>query len=78
MHAWLLAIALAFPATGHAAAPVDSTPVQIMALPSALREQFAQRVLAGHPTHRDRLESMVDFVFAANGLGMRIDCAAGS
>lgn len=70
---WLFAIALALAAQKPAEVPVDAPPVQIMALPAELREQFAGRVLAGRSTRRERLERMVDFVFDANSLGMRYD-----
>jgi tetratricopeptide (TPR) repeat protein len=68
---WLLAAFLAFPFAAPAEdIRADATIAQILALPPPLQEQFAQRVLAGEPSRRERLERMVDFVFDARGLGM--------
>lgn len=70
---WLLAIVLACPAAGRCEVPDAEASPSIMTMPPALREAFAERVLQDESTRRVRLERMVDFVFDANGLGMRYE-----
>ena len=76
MYRWLLAAALSLPAAALAHVAGEAAPDRIMAMPPALQEQFARRVLAGRASARERLERTVDFVFDSRGLGMRYEDGA--
>lgn len=73
MYRWLLAAALSLPAAAFANPAADAAPERIMAMPPALQEQFARRVLSGKASARERLERTVEFVFDSRGLGMRYE-----
>ncbi len=73
MLSWLFAAALAWSAPE---APADDPIAPLLAMPPALRDAFAERVLADTPSRQARLERLVDFVFDADGMGMRYDDAA--
>ena len=70
---WLLVAALAF---SGAAGADDRAPATITELPADVREQFAERVLAGKASQKERLERLVAFVFDPGGLAMRYEDGA--
>lgn len=57
-------------------APQTATLDDLLRMPPALREAFHQQVLDHHRAPTDRIETMVDFVFSAAGMGMRYDESA--
>lgn len=77
MHAWMLAAALALAAPQPpTAAPVVVTPpqpTQLMALPPELRQRLHEEVIAGADAPRQRLERLVAFMLAEDGLRIAYD-----
>ncbi|HEY0661429.1 MAG TPA: tetratricopeptide repeat protein [Lysobacter sp.] len=70
MFAWVIAAALALPAPTPVALDTG-TQAQVMALPPALHARLHDEVLQDRPSHRQRLERLVHFMFDEQGLGMQ-------
>ena len=73
-----LAIAEWVPGTPTLPAPASPppTPVEVMALPEPLRQQFRAKVLATPRAPEQRLRRIVEFLFSPDDLGMRYDIDA--
>ena len=74
---WLGALLLASSALAARAQPAPPpAPADVLAIPTALKQQFREQVIDPTRLPHARLERMVDFLFSPQGLGMTYDAAA--